>query len=197
MDRSTIIRPARGGAFAAPYRRWKNHPVAGVDFPDTGSITSDRATMRRVVDALAEGLPTTVDTVAGIDMGGLGFAGALAQRNAIGFLDVRKVGSLRADIIRTVMANYELGDGIAISKASRLVGCRVAILDDCLISGGTALNAVKLIRRLGAECATALFVFELEGMGGRERLDREGVAVHALGLLPRAEAASAPGGASG
>ncbi|RDJ24064.1 adenine phosphoribosyltransferase [Bosea caraganae] len=185
MNRVTFLAPGSGGDLRIPYRRWKDHPVAGADFPDIGAGTIDGRTTQKIVSALAQRLPDHVEVLAGIDIGGLGLAGALAYRNGLGFIEIRKVDSIRVDVIRSVMANYELGSGVVVSKASRFEGRSVAILDDVLMSGGTAAAAVQLIRRLGAKCVTALFVFELAGMAGRERLEREGVAVHVLEALPQ------------
>ena len=167
-----------------PHRRWKDHPVAGVDYPDATTFTCDPYWMRTACDALAARLDENVDLLAGIDIGGLGFAGALALRNGLGFIDIRKVGSIRADVVRSLAANYELGNGIALSKGHRLEGRNVALIDDCLMTGGTALATAQLLRRLGARCTHALFVFELDGLGGRERLVQGGIAVHTLETLP-------------
>ncbi len=191
MECVSIVTSTDAPPFPVRYRRWKNHPAKGVDFPDTSPFASCGATARLVVDAMAQVLPAEIDIVGGIDVGGLGFAGALAYRNAIGLLDIRKVGSIRVDVIRNIMDNYELGDGVAISKANPLAGRCVAIIDDCLMTGGTALAAVQLVRRLGARCSAALFVFELDGMGGRAALEREGVSVSVLKTLQQAESSEA------
>lgn len=168
-----------------PFRSWKNHPAAGVDFPDLSIATSDAARTRPIVDALASRIPADVEVLAGIDIGGLGLAGALAYRNGLGFIDIRKVDSLRNEVMRSIIANYELGEGVVISKGAGLAGRHVAIVDDCLISGGTALATARLIRRLGGRCDTALFVFEIEGMGGRERLAQGGIRTEVLRTVPR------------
>lgn len=190
MDRVAIITPPAGETFELPYRLWRNHPTAGLDFPDIASSTVDGAVVRRLVDALASCLPADIEILAGVDIGGLGLAGALAGRNGLGFIDIRKIGSIRADVIRVVMDNYELGEGIAISKSSRIAGRDVAIIDDCLLSGATALTAANLLRRLGARCDIALFVCELDGMGGREKLAHDGVTAHVLLTLPKRDAES-------
>ena len=166
-----------------PFRSWKNHPAAGVDFPDLSIATSEAT--RPIVDALASRIPAEIEVLAGIDIGGLGLAGALAYRNGLGFIDIRKVDSLRNEVMRSIMANYELGEGVVISKGARLAGRHVAIVDDCLISGGTALATARLIRRLGGHCDTALFVFDIEGMGGRERLAHCGIRAEVLRTVPR------------
>jgi adenine phosphoribosyltransferase len=176
---------------AFPHRRWKDHPVVGVDFPDA-TLTSDGRWMQTACEALAAHLGKETDLLAGIDVGGLGLAGALALRNGLGFIDIRKVGSIRADVVRSLMANYELGSGIALSKGHRLDGRHVTIIDDCLITGGTALATAQLLRRLGARCAHALFIFELEGLGGRERLAEGGISVQTLERLPPVQPESPP-----
>lgn len=164
--------------------RWKNHPRAGVDFPDSAPAAVESEVFRSLIDDLAARLPTDAEVVAGIDLGGFGFAGALAFRNGLGVLEVRKVSAMRADLVRTFAANFALGDGVAISTANRVAGRCVAVLDDCLMSGETALAAVQLLRRMEARCDTALFVFDLIGLGGRERLEHAGVRVHVLESLP-------------
>lgn len=181
------------GNFEIPFRPWKNHPAAGVDFPDISITTVDAALTRRIVDALALRVPAKVEILAGIDIGGLGLAGALAARNGLGFFDIRKVDSLRNGVMRSIMANYELGEGVVISKGARLAGRHVALVDDCLISGGTALAAARLIRRLGGHCDTGLFVFDIEGMGGRERLAGGGITADVLRTVPRTAPENAEG----
>lgn len=138
-----------------------------------------------VVDALAQRLAADIELVVGIDMGGYGFAGALAYKRKIGFLDARKVSNVNPEVMRTLTTNYVIGDGLAISRANRLAGRKVVVLDDCLMSGSTALAAVRLLRRLGADCTSALFVYGLEGLGGSTLLEKEGVTVHVLKFLPR------------
>ncbi|MGO4404744.1 phosphoribosyltransferase family protein [Bosea sp. RAF48] len=177
---------------AFPHRRWKDHPVVGVDFPDATTFTCDGRWMQTACEALAAHLDEETDLLAGIDVGGLGFAGALAFRNGLGFIDIRKVGSIRADVVRSLAANYELGNGVALSKGHRLDGRHVAIIDDCLITGGIALATAQLLRRLGAHCTHALFVFELDGLGGRERLAQGGISVHALERLAPVQPVPSP-----
>lgn len=176
-----------------PFRSWKNHPAAGVDFPDLSIATSEATLTRPIVDALASRIPAGIEVLAGLDIGGLGLAGALAYRNGLGFIDIRKVDSLRNEVMRSIMANYELGEGVVISKGARLAGRHIAIVDDCLISGGTALATARLIRRLGGHCDTALFVFDIEGMGGRERLADGGINAEVLRTAPRTAPENAEG----
>lgn len=187
MERITTIAGPDGTAIPVRYRRWKNHPVPGVDFPDISPLATDAQATRHVIDAIGRRFSDEISVVAGIDVGDLGLAGALAYRNGLGLLDIRKVGAIRVEVIRSIMANYELGDGVAISQAHRIAGRTVAVVDDCLMSGQTALAAVRLLRRLGGRCDTAMFVFEIEGMPGRALLEEAGIAVHSLQRLPQAD----------
>jgi adenine phosphoribosyltransferase len=83
------------------------------------------------------------------------------------------------------MKNHALGDGVVTPVGSVTSGRRIALIDDCLMSGGTAIASIQLIRRLGGICCQALFVFELEGMDGRKRLEDIGVSVTSLELVPK------------
>jgi adenine phosphoribosyltransferase len=56
----------------------------------------------------------------------------------------------------------------------------VLLVDDLIATGGTALAAVRLIRRAGAGVLGAAFVIDLPDLGGADRLRAEGVAVHSL-----------------
>ena len=57
-------------------------------------------------------------------------------------------------------------------------GQRVVIVDDLLATGGTALATTHLVRQLKAEPVATLFVIELLGLHGREKLAP--MPVHAL-----------------
>jgi adenine phosphoribosyltransferase len=187
MDRATGRPEGADELQELHVRRWMNYPAPGIDFPDATTFTCDGALAAVAFRELERCLPGDVDLVAGIDVGGIGFAGALALARGIGFVDIRKVGSLRPDVVRSVIPNYELGNGVALSKGNRLAERSVAVIDDCLMSGTTALASVQLLRRLGARCTTALFAIELEGLGGRAALEAQGIAVRALRTLPRTQ----------
>lgn len=172
-----------------PHRRWKDYPKPGVDYPDSAIMTCEPEDAAHVVSELVAALPAEAELLAGIDIGGLGFAGALACTRGIGFIDIRKVAALRPEVVGSILSNYDLGFGVAISKGNRLAGRTAIVIDDCLISGTTAVAAVQLLRHLGARCHHALFVFEIDGMGGRERLRQVGVATTALRTVPPREPA--------
>jgi adenine phosphoribosyltransferase len=56
----------------------------------------------------------------------------------------------------------------------------VWLADDLIATGGSALAAVRLIRRAGASVAGGSFIIDLPDLGGSARLKQEGFPVHAL-----------------
>ena len=60
-------------------------------------------------------------------------------------------------------------------------GDRVVILDDLLATGGTVAATVGLCRDLGASVLGAMFLIELEGLGGSEKI---GIDTHSLLSFP-------------
>ena len=54
-------------------------------------------------------------------------------------------------------------------------GARVLLVDDVLATGGTAVAAVTLLEKAGRSVGRALFVAELDGLGGAGRLLDAGV----------------------
>lgn len=55
-------------------------------------------------------------------------------------------------------------------KDSIKPGQKVAIVDDLIATGGTVEAAIKLVEELGGEVVKVVFLMELAGLKGRERL---------------------------
>ena len=56
-------------------------------------------------------------------------------------------------------------------------GARVLLVDDLIATGGTALAAIRLVRKAGGEVVAASFVIDLPDLGGKARIAAEGVTV--------------------
>ena len=54
-------------------------------------------------------------------------------------------------------------------------GARVLVVDDLVATGGTALAAVRLVRRAGGVVAGARFIIDLPALGGTAALVADGV----------------------
>ena len=85
-------------------------------------------------------------------------------------MPVRKKGKLPCE---TVCAKYDLEYGsaeIEMHKDSIKPGQKVVVVDDLIATGGTIEAAIKLIESLGGEVVKVLFLMELAGLNGREKL---------------------------
>ncbi|MDX1410816.1 MAG: phosphoribosyltransferase family protein, partial [Nitrospirales bacterium] len=62
-------------------------------------------------------------------------------------------------------------NSLAIHRDAIEMGERVLIVDDLLATGGTAAATVHLIRQLGGDIASVVFLVELSFLSGREKLN--------------------------
>ena len=86
------------------------------------------------------------------------------------FIPVRKKGKLP---LETVEESYDLEYGsatIEMHKDSIKPGQKVVIIDDLIATGGTVEACAKMIERLGGEVTRIVFLMELAGLKGREKL---------------------------
>ena len=54
------------------------------------------------------------------------------------------------------------------------------IVDDLIATGGTALASIQLIKKLNANVAGCTFIIDLPELGGKEKIENEGIEVQAL-----------------
>jgi len=146
-------------------------PKPGILFRDISPLLEGGGFFHRTIDLLAaECVGSTPSKIVGLDARGFIFGGALAYKLGIGFVPIRKKGKLP---FRTLSQSYELEYGAAefeIHEDSLTPGDSVIIVDDLLATGGTAGAAIQLVEKLGARVLKVLFVLELTGLGGRDRL---------------------------
>ncbi|HEY8574270.1 adenine phosphoribosyltransferase [Phenylobacterium sp.] len=158
-----------------------DYPKPGIMFRDITTLLGDARAFRRAVDELVQPFAgTKVDKVAGIEARGFILGGAAAHQLSAGFIPVRKRGKLPH---RTIGVEYALEygtDAIEMHADALAQGERVMLVDDLIATGGTALAAVDLLRKAGAEIVAAAFVIDLPELGGAERLRAAGVPVSTL-----------------
>jgi adenine phosphoribosyltransferase len=146
-------------------------PKPGILFRDITPLIADARGLAAVVDQIAEAWLGKVDQVLGIESRGFIIGAPVAYRLGVGLTIARKPGKLP---FRTIAENYELEYGTAaLQMHEDGIGerSRTLIVDDLLATGGTALAAVRLVRKLGGEVAGCAFVIELKALGGRQRLE--------------------------
>jgi len=155
-------------------------PKPGVQFRDITTLLLDRVGLAGAVDALAATVDGPVDLVAAIEARGFAIGGALAVKLGAGLLLIRKDGKLPG---ATIAEDYALEygtDRLAMHVDACTPGARVLIVDDLLATGGTALAAVRLVRRAGGEITGARFMIDLPELGGAAALATAGIEAMSL-----------------
>lgn len=146
-------------------------PEPGIIFRDVTSILQDAEGLRLAVDSLQEKLEgLDFDVIVGAESRGFIFGMPIAYNLGKPFVPVRKKGKLPRE---TIEETYDLEYGsatIEIHTDAIKPGQRVVLIDDLIATGGTIEAAAKLIERLGGEVVKVLFVLELAGLKGREKL---------------------------
>ena len=146
-------------------------PEQGIIFRDVTSILQDADGLKLAIDSMQECLKDTeVDVIVGTESRGFMFGVPIAYNLHKPFVPVRKKGKLPCE---TVSRSYDLEYGsatIEMHRDSIKPGQKVAVIDDLIATGGTVEAAVKLIEELGGEVVKIVFLMELAGLKGREKL---------------------------
>ena len=148
-----------------------NFPKHGILFRDITTLISDPDGLTEAVDGLVEKLDgVDYDLVLGSESRGFIFGAPVAYAMNKGFILVRKKGKLPRE---TIEQSYDLEYGTATLEIHRDAirpGQKVVIIDDLIATGGTTEAIVKMVERLGGEVVKILFVMELAGLNGRNKL---------------------------
>ncbi|WP_095012444.1 adenine phosphoribosyltransferase [Tsuneonella mangrovi] len=156
-------------------------PEPGIMFRDITTLISHGEGLRAAVGHLAEAARNNgAEAIAGMEARGFIFGAAVAIELGLGFIPVRKPGKLPVETIGVDYALEYGTDRLEIDPGAIRPGQRIAIVDDLIATGGTALAAAKLLRQAGAVVDRALFVIDLPDLGGAARLREAGVEVDAL-----------------
>lgn len=154
-----------------------DYPEKGIIFRDVTSILEDpeglQLSIRELQDKL-EGMDFNI--VIGPESRGFIFGMPIAYALGKAFIPVRKKGKLPCE---TVSAEYDLEYGkaeIEIHKDAIKPGQKVVLVDDLIATGGTMEASCKLVEQLGGEVIKILFLMELAGLKGREKLAKYDVA---------------------
>jgi adenine phosphoribosyltransferase len=146
-------------------------PKPGILFKDITTMLKDGDSFKSAVDGLlakVKGKP--IDVVVGMESRGFIFGAPIAYALGVGFVPVRKLGKLPADV---VSVEYDLEYGSAtleMHKDALKPGARVLIVDDLLATGGTVAGTIELVKQLKGEIVSLAFLIELKALHGRDRL---------------------------
>ncbi|MEE0418463.1 MAG: adenine phosphoribosyltransferase [Lachnospiraceae bacterium] len=146
-------------------------PEPGIIFRDVTSVLQDADGLQLAIDSMKKLIgDTEFDVIAGTESRGFIFGVPIAYSMHKAFVPVRKKGKLPRE---TVSKTYDLEYGsatIEMHKDSIKPGQRVVIVDDLIATGGTVEASVKMIEELGGEVVKIIFLMELGGLKGREKL---------------------------
>ncbi|MCD7762313.1 MAG: adenine phosphoribosyltransferase [Lachnospiraceae bacterium] len=146
-------------------------PEEGIIFRDVTSILQDADGLRLSIDQIQEKLEgLDFDVIVGTESRGFIFGMPVAYNLHKPFIPVRKKGKLPCE---TISKEYALEYGTAtieMHKDSIKPGQRVVVIDDLIATGGTIEAAIQLIEELGGEVVKVVFLMELAGLKGREKL---------------------------
>lgn len=146
-------------------------PEPGIIFRDITSVLQDADGLQLAIDSMIKLLDgVDYDVVAGTESRGFIFGVPIAYEMHKPFVPVRKKGKLPCE---TISQSYDLEYGqatIEMHKDSIKPGQKVVLVDDLIATGGTIEAAIKLVEQLGGEVVKVIFLMELAGLKGRERL---------------------------
>ena len=146
-------------------------PEKGIIFRDVTSVLQDAEGLHLAIDQMQEKLEgVDFDVVIGPESRGFIFGVPIAYNMHKAFVPVRKKGKLpRATISQTYDLEYGTAT-IEIHKDAIQPGQKVVIIDDLIATGGTTEAIIKMVEELGGEVVKIVFLMELAGLKGRERL---------------------------
>ena len=146
-------------------------PEPGIIFRDVTSVLQDADGLHLAIDEMQKFLEgVDFDVIAGTESRGFIFGVPIAYNLHKAFVPVRKKGKLPRE---TVSAEYELEYGkaeIEMHKDAIQPGQKIVLVDDLIATGGTIEAAARLVEELGGEVVKIIFLMELEGLKGREKL---------------------------
>ena len=150
-----------------------DYPEPGIIFRDVTSILQDAEGLKLAIDSLQEKLEgLDFDVLAGTESRGFIFGMPIAYNLHKPFVLVRKKGKLPRE---TVSMSYDLEYGsaeIEMHKDAIKPGQKVVLIDDLIATGGTIEAAAKLVEQLGGEVVRIVFLMELAGLHGRDKLSK-------------------------
>ncbi len=148
-------------------------PEEGIIFRDVTSVLQDADGLQLAVNEMQKLVEQVdCDVIAGTESRGFIFGMPIAYNLHKPFVLIRKKGKLPCE---TVEKEYDLEYGTAtieVHKDAITAGQKVVLIDDLIATGGTIKAAAELIEQLGGEVVKIVFLMELAGLKGREKLQK-------------------------
>lgn len=152
-------------------------PEEGIIFRDVTSVLQDADGLQLAIDSMVKLLDgVQFDVIAGTESRGFMFGVPIAYALGKPFVPIRKKGKLPCE---TISASYDLEYGSAeveMHKDAILPGQKVVLVDDLIATGGTIEACARMVEELGGEVVKIIFLMELAGLNGRDKLGKYDVA---------------------
>lgn len=146
-------------------------PEPGIMFRDVTSVLQEPEGLKLAIDSMIRLLDgVDFDVIAGAESRGFIFGAPIAYALGKAFVPIRKKGKLPCE---TISEKYDLEYGTAeieMHKDAIKPGQKVVVVDDLIATGGTIEASIRMIEKLGGEVVKVLFLMELAGLKGRDRL---------------------------
>ena len=150
---------------------YPDFPKKGILFRDMFPILRDpESTNLMLEELLIFSNELKPDYIIGIESRGFIIGTALATKQKIGFIPIRKKGKLPGQVAGV---NYSLEygeDRLEIQHEVFKKGAKVLLVDDLLATGGTVRASSELIEKIGGNLVGCAFVIELLGLNGRQNI---------------------------
>ena len=166
----------------------KNYIRSISDYPKKGILFRDITTLIKDEKAFSETINQIVDRtkkikfnkIAAIESRGFVFASAVSYILKKPFIMLRKKNKLPAEV-HSIDFELEYGTAtIEVHKDSIERNDNVLIIDDLIVTGGTAEAAAKLIEISGGKVACFVFVINLFDLNGSNNLIKKGYKIENL-----------------
>ncbi len=139
--------------------------VVSHEYFDKYMFESDPDLLRTVAAACVPLVPTGIDALAGLELGGIPIATMISQ-----------LGGLPTRFVRKEAKTYGT---CRLAEGGELDGLRLCIIEDVVTSGGAILDAAVELRARGAILGPVICVIDRES-GGAENLAAVGLELHPL-----------------
>ncbi|HEY4132150.1 MAG TPA: orotate phosphoribosyltransferase [Gemmatimonadaceae bacterium] len=143
------------------------------EYFDKYRCEAEPSLLRAVAEQLAPLIPPATDALAGLELGGVPIATALALHTGLRTVFVRKKAK--------AYGTCQLAEG------ANVAGLRLLVIEDVVTSGGQVVASSEDLRRLGAVVTDALCVIDRQA-GGASALAATGISLQSL--FTKAELAS-------
>jgi len=162
-----------------------NYPKKGILFRDVTTIFSNANAFKYCINRISKICKKKrISKIAGIEARGFIIGAAVALKLNLPFITIRKKGKLPS---KKYAQKYKLEygfDTLEIHKDSIKKKEKIALVDDLIATGGTAIASKKLIIRLGGNLELFASIVDLKDLGGSNKLRKARVDTVSLVKLP-------------